>query len=351
MREVLTNGLLSNAKRGQIFVEMSTLSPDFANEIRESMRQAGIRYLDAPVVGSMYMIEQGLLKIFASGDESAYKAALPFFKDIGRSNIYLGSGAQARYMKIAVNIMICSYMTVYSEILLAGESMGFSWDELTAILEKSPGACPMLTDKGTTYKERIWESSTALTSTAMKDLGLALDCANGADFSLPLTAVICQYDRYMHFSQRYGSYSTFGTIGVLEDWCGKLPGDYPPLPTEKKANMSNALTTVLVGVTTLLASEAARVCRKTDIEWNIAADCLGVCHGASQYFKRICDGLPSSNANDTTSIEDVRIALNVILQTAKERGLFVPILATACQELNRISSSYDAAIDIGAIIN
>lgn len=352
MREILNgeNGLLCKVKSGQIFVEMSTLSPDCSDELRETMHKLGVLYLDAPVVGSMFMIEQGLLKILASGDKDAYDIVLPYFKAIGRSSVYLGSGAQARYMKIAVNMMICSYLTIYGEVLLAGEGMGFSWEELNTLLENSDGASPMLNDKGTTHKARVWGGTTALTSTAMKDLSLALDCAGKAHFALPLTAMICQYDCYMHFNPKYELYSTFGTIGVLEDWCGKGPGDYASVPGEKKAELSNTLAIALVGATILLAYEAVLFCRKADVEWNAAIDCLGTCHGASKYFKKTYACLTGGQVTDTISIEDVRNALNLVLKNAKENGLFLPILATTCQELNRIASNFEPITGISAIM-
>lgn len=347
MRQVLfgENGLLSRARAGQILVEMSTLSCTFSEEIRQALHSKGMLYLDAPVVGSMFMIEQGLLKVLASGDEAAYQAALPYLNDIGRAVVPLGSGDQARCMKIAVNMMICSYLTMYGEVLQAGEGMGFGWDELNELLEASGGSSPMLRDKGTTHRQRVWASSTALTSTAMKDLGLALETAQECCFPLPLTAIICQYDRYMHSSEKYGTYSTFGTVGVLEDWRGKQPGDYPQLPQEQKAEYAKALADVLIGVTTLLAAEAVLYCRNTGIELTASVECLSTCHGASAYFKKLC-----TEQIDTTTLGEVRAAFHTVLKASKESGLFLPILATANEQLNRFAAGLDADTDLGILI-
>lgn len=313
-------GLLSGARPGQIIAEMSTLSPAFSHSLRERLKEKGIMYLDAPVIGSMYMIEAGLLKILVSSERKAYETVLPYFNAIGRSVIYMGEDVQARHMKIAVNMMICSYLTIYGEVLCAGEATGFGWDELNDSLESCGGASPMLSDKGTTLRERIWKSSAALTSTALKDLGLALDVAKDAGFSLPLTAVICQYDRFMHYHQKYNTYSTFGTIGMLEDITGKTAGDYPPVPEEKREEYMKALELALTGITSLQALEAVKLCREAGIDMEAAVQLLGNCHGASVYFK---EKYPDLLGQDTVA------AIEKVLTLTKDKGVFLPIIATA----------------------
>lgn len=347
MREILhgPNGLLSRAKAGQILVEMSTLSTAFSEQVREDLHARGLFYLSAPVVGSMFMIEQGLLKVLASGDEAAYQTALPYLNDIGRVVVPLGDRDQARSMKIAVNMMICSYLTMYGEVLLAGEGMGFGWEELNELLERSDGASPMLSDKGTTHRERCWASSTALTSTAMKDLGLALEMAQEGGFSLPLTAIICQYDRYMHYNKKYEAYSTFGTIGVLEDWCGKGPGEYSCVPEDRREEYTQALSAVLIGVTTQLAGEAILFCRNAGIDGEAAMECIGTCHGASAYFKKLYSGQSTS-----LTLGQVREGFHTVLNAAKEAGVFVPILAIANEQLNRFLGEHEPSAQFGSLI-
>lgn len=339
VRQILygENGLLRAARPGQILVEMSTLSTAFSAQVHEDLNRRGMLYLSAPVVGSMFMVEQGLLKVLASGDDGAYQAVLPCLQAIGRAVVPLGDADQARDMKIAVNMMICSYLTLYGEVLLAGEGMGFDWQELNDLLERSGGASHMLRDKGTTHREREWIGSTALTSTAMKDLGLALDTAAAVGFPLPLTALVCQYDRYMHFSEKYGAYSTFGTIGVLEDWHERGPQGYPAPPDAAREELAGALGTVLTGVTTLMAAETLRYCRATGIDRTAALECLGTCHGASVWLREFC-----TQGTDVLSLEQVRSAFRRVLSAAKEQGLFLPILAAANEELNRAAAEQSA---------
>ncbi|MGI6071625.1 MAG: NAD(P)-dependent oxidoreductase [Lachnospiraceae bacterium] len=329
---------------GKILVEMSTLSPGFSKLLKEKMNEAGCLYINAPVIGSMYMVEQGLLKVLVSGDKDAYSICLPLLNSIGKSVKYMGDAEQARYMKIAANMIICSYMTVYGEVLLAGEGAGFSWDRLNNLMEASDGASAMLKDKGTTHRQRIWEGQTALTSTALKDLGLALEIADKKGFALPLTALACQYDRFMHYNPRYEKYSTFGTIGMLEDICGIRPASEDTAINVDEAT-KEALTDTFRIVTTELALEAMLLCRETGIYEADALGILGSCHGASVYFRSLCENCLENaqalylcrNYTENGGYEILQYcrkegderSLKVVLDIAMKKGLFIPIIATA----------------------
>ncbi|MCD8208639.1 MAG: NAD(P)-dependent oxidoreductase [Bacteroidales bacterium] len=326
------NGVLSAARPGQIIVDMSTIGAEDSRRFQKAAETQGAFFLSAPVIGSMFMAEKGLLHILVSGDPSAWSVAKPYLEKIGRTCTYLGGDTQARQMKIAVNMLICSYFTIYSEVLLIGEGLGFSWGDLNRVLEESLGASPMLSDKGSTYKERIWESGTALTSTAMKDLGLALESARSLRLSFPLTAAVRQYDIWMYGSREYAGYSSFGTIGILENLCGISPAESTEVTGEQKTLAERILESLLVGATTLLASEAMQLCRNSGIQENVAKELLGTCHGATAYIKSVCGNGTEKSEVFTISrvLSDFREALTGV---AKDCGLFVPILAAAEQEL------------------
>ena len=159
-------------------------------------------------------------------------------------------------------------------------------------------------------------------------------------FSLPLTAIICQYDRFMHFNPKYESYSSFGTIKVLEDMAGKGPGDYDAVKNSSasgeeafsedglRSRLANALGNSLVGITNVLADEALKFCEKAGIESDVALECLKTCHGASRYFKNLPvpnAGFPADNA--------IKNDMKLVLDTAAEAGIFLPTLAEAHQQL------------------
>lgn len=154
-----------------------------------------------------------------------------------------------------------------------------------------------------------------------------------------LTAIVWQYDNYMYHHSEYRSYSTFGTIGMLEDWCNIKENDILNSTNTKYNNAENILQKALVTVTTLLAAEAIQFCHAAGIAPNTVYDLLGSCHGATQYLKDICLHSDSETTKDF-SLGKLHDVLHSSLTIARDCGLFVLILATAEQQIQRYISMY-----------
>src|SRR4051794_4685926 len=61
-------GLLAGLGRGQVYVDMSTVSPDASRRLAERVGALGAHMLDAPVSGSIPQVETGTLAIMVGGD-------------------------------------------------------------------------------------------------------------------------------------------------------------------------------------------------------------------------------------------------------------------------------------------
>ena len=77
------DGIIAGLGPGKVYVDMSTMSPDYSRELAEQVKQTGAHMLDAPVSGSVITLEQGKLSIMVGGSEDAFQKALPILKDIG----------------------------------------------------------------------------------------------------------------------------------------------------------------------------------------------------------------------------------------------------------------------------
>ncbi len=327
LREILLGegGVMSKASKGTTIIEMSTINPDFSECLQTTARRQGLLYLNAPVIGSMFMIEKGILQIIASGDRAAFDCSRELLEIIGMSAEYLGAGTEARSLKLAVNMIICSYLTLCGEVLLAGEAAGFSWDDLTDILYASGGASPMLTDKGTTIKERIWHSETALTSTALKDISLALECADRLNIKMPLTALVRQYDQLMNKSPKYNSYSSFGTIGFLEDICGITPLKNTRISdAAKKSRLSADLNTALISLADEMFTESLAFATASGVPEAEAVKYLVNCHGTCSYIK---NKYQSTECFEAISSQERSDAVKELFSAAAQTPVFTPMLA------------------------
>ena len=132
------NGVLS-AMAGGLVVDTSTAGPDIAEEIARAAQAKGIRFLDAPVVGSVPAIESGKLLILAGGDEADADQARPVLEHLG-DVLYVGERASAQRLKLVANSMLGITSAAAAELLAAGSAVGLDPARVFSILVRfAPG--------------------------------------------------------------------------------------------------------------------------------------------------------------------------------------------------------------------
>ncbi len=63
-----TDGVLAGAKSGDIYIELSTISPEVVHTIARQAAEKGVAVLDAPVSGGLDQRREGSLTIMAGGN-------------------------------------------------------------------------------------------------------------------------------------------------------------------------------------------------------------------------------------------------------------------------------------------
>jgi 3-hydroxyisobutyrate dehydrogenase-like beta-hydroxyacid dehydrogenase len=186
------NGLLKNFRPGTIIVDMSTLDPKGSSEINEIIERNGGIFMRSPVTGSTEYAEKAELGILTSGDRDAYNKILPFLKLIGIRQHYLGKGEEARYIKIAINMMIGNIAQMLAESLVLGESAGLDWETMIELFADSAAASPIIKFKKEALKKRDF-TPMGTVGIMDKDMQIALEIAHEKRIALPITAVSKQY--------------------------------------------------------------------------------------------------------------------------------------------------------------
>ena len=68
------DGALSAMADGDVWVQMSTVGVDGGYRLGELAAEAGVTFVDAPVLGTRKPAEEGALKILAAGPEDVARA-------------------------------------------------------------------------------------------------------------------------------------------------------------------------------------------------------------------------------------------------------------------------------------
>jgi len=121
-------GVLANAKKGAVVIDMTTSEPTLAKEIYEEAARLGIRSLDAPVSGGDVGARGGTLSIMVGGDKDAFEAAMPLFEAMGKTIVHQGLAGSGQHTKMCNQIAIASNMIGVMEALLYARKSGLDPD-------------------------------------------------------------------------------------------------------------------------------------------------------------------------------------------------------------------------------
>jgi 3-hydroxyisobutyrate dehydrogenase-like beta-hydroxyacid dehydrogenase len=118
------DGAPAGLRQGTVVLEMSTIDPATVAEIALAIEAAGGTLIDAPVSGSVALVEQGALTVMAGGSRDAMAKARPVLETLA-AKVYetgdLGSGAT---VKLAVNAIVHAVSVAVAEALVLAEKAG-----------------------------------------------------------------------------------------------------------------------------------------------------------------------------------------------------------------------------------
>jgi 3-hydroxyisobutyrate dehydrogenase len=180
-----------HAQRGAIYVDTSTVSQQASAEAAQSCAARGVACLRATVSGNNKMAEAAQLTLLASGPRDAYDALLPLLRLLGPRQFYLGSGEQARLMKLVVNLMIAQTSAMLAEALALGRKGGLDWQDMWQVLGASAVASPIVKAKSAPLSQRDF-SPTFTVEQMIKDLNLILAAGEAVHVPLAQTALTQQ---------------------------------------------------------------------------------------------------------------------------------------------------------------
>ena len=211
-------GIFKNARPGMIYIDMSTVSPAISARIGAAAENKGIQYLSAPVSGSTESAVNAALTIFVSGSEDAFNQCRGILEKLGQNIFYVGSGDQARYLKLLVNMMVGITSAMTAEALVFGERGGIGWEQMIDMINSSVVASPLIGFKIQLLKKR--DFAPAFTATQMsKDFDLALDTGRSMNVPMPLTALVRQLYGAMQATGK-GELDYFGLLAQMEEMAG-----------------------------------------------------------------------------------------------------------------------------------
>jgi 3-hydroxyisobutyrate dehydrogenase len=193
---VMTDGGALDAMRDDaIWLQMSTVGIAALERLAQLAEKRGVRFVDAPVVGTKQPAEQGQLTVLAAGPGDAVDACTPVFDAVGGRTIRLGEAGEATRLKLVINNWLLGIMENLAETIAFAERIGVPPETFLGAIDGSPVGAPYAQLKGKQIVAGEFPPSFPL-SLALKDARLVLEAADRHDVALKIARVaVEQFER------------------------------------------------------------------------------------------------------------------------------------------------------------
>ncbi|MEM1153584.1 MAG: 3-hydroxyisobutyrate dehydrogenase [Pseudomonadota bacterium] len=185
-------GLLANLDSSTTVLDCSTIDASTAREVGEHAASLNIGFMDSPVSGGVAAAAAGTLAFMCGGSADTFEKARILLADMGKNIFHAGPAGAGQVAKGCNNMLLAIHMigscealemgarngldpAVLSEIMLASSGRNWSlevYNPYPGVMEGAPAS--------NDYKPGF------MVDLMVKDLGLALEIAEGCDFENPM---------------------------------------------------------------------------------------------------------------------------------------------------------------------
>jgi 3-hydroxyisobutyrate dehydrogenase-like beta-hydroxyacid dehydrogenase len=178
------NGALEGLRRGTIYIDSSTVSPDLALRAAAACSERGVAYLDAPVTGGTWGAEKGELVFMIGGKSETLERAKPVLEAVGKRFFLLGPNGAGQTVKLAMNLLLAVEVEALAESLAIVTKAGIPGERLVEVMQSSMARAAVLDVKAPQILKNEYPPSFPL-RLMHKDVRLAVELAKKEGVRLP----------------------------------------------------------------------------------------------------------------------------------------------------------------------
>jgi 2-hydroxy-3-oxopropionate reductase len=212
------DGIQDGARRGLLYLDMSTISPLVSQKVGKALAAKGVRMLDAPVSGGEKGALDAALSIMVGGEKADFDAALPIFQAMGKTITHLGPLGAGGFTKLANQIIVAVNLTALGEALTLARKAGLDRELTLKALGGGLAGSKCLEQKTPNYIAGAYKPGFKI-DLHFKDLGLIMESSRALGVPLPATAVVQELFNAMRVKGK-GGLDHSGVITLLEELAG-----------------------------------------------------------------------------------------------------------------------------------
>jgi 3-hydroxyisobutyrate dehydrogenase len=171
--------------RSLIWVQSSTVGISGTARLMQLAADAGVRYVDAPVLGTKQPAEAGKLTVLASGPDELREACRPLFEAYGAKTVWVGDGDRASRLKLVMNSWVIALASATGEAMALADGLDLDPKRFLDTIEGGPLDVDYAHAKGAMMIKREFPPSFPVWG-AVKDAGLIAEAAAVAGVRTPV---------------------------------------------------------------------------------------------------------------------------------------------------------------------
>lgn len=133
------DGLLLNARAGQVFIDLSTASVNSTQRIAKRLAELGVSYVDAGISGGAAAADKGTLTLMVGGDQGMVESLDKVFAPFSSKVVYMGPSGAGHTTKLLNNFLNAVSLAASAEVMVAGKKAGLDLHLLLDVLNSSSG--------------------------------------------------------------------------------------------------------------------------------------------------------------------------------------------------------------------
>lgn len=185
-----TDGLLTGAVAGKLFIEMSTVRPAVERALAAKVGAKGAAIVECPVGGTVGPARDGKLFGFVGGEPGAVARARPILEQLCRRVEHVGPIGAGASMKLAINLPLLVYWQALGEALALARPLGIDPARLMDIFADTSGGPNVLKVRGGTIAAALGGRDTGPVTfdidLVRKDLRTMIEEAQALGCTLPV---------------------------------------------------------------------------------------------------------------------------------------------------------------------
>ena len=211
-------GLLPHLHEGQIIVDLSTIKYNATVELRKTLDEAGVEFLDAPVSGMESRAKDGTLTVMCGGKEEIFDKVKHYFDYIGNKVLYMGGSGAGQLTKLINQLLFDINAAALAEILPMSVKMGLDSEKIGQVVNSGTGRSYASEFFIPRVLKNSFHNGYPMRS-AYKDLVSAAEL--GANLGIPMPVLAAATATYQQaLLKGLGDNDKGGMIKVFEDQLG-----------------------------------------------------------------------------------------------------------------------------------